>query len=90
MSEFYQERTVTARKPHVCCECGRVIPAKEKYQRAVGVWDGEWGHFAWCWDCDNLRDRLFGDGCDMEETSFGTLIDTYNDWYGDEFVGPES
>jgi hypothetical protein len=41
MPTFYDERRVKARKPHHCCETGRVIEPGEFYWRCTGKWDGE-------------------------------------------------
>lgn len=38
--KFYDERLVTARKPHKCCETGRIIQPGERYWRITGKWDG--------------------------------------------------
>lgn len=46
MPEFYSEQRVKARKPHTCCETGRVIPKGEFYWRMTGKWDGDLQTFA--------------------------------------------
>lgn len=44
--DFYDEKFVTARKPHKCCETGRMIQPGEHYWRIVGKWDGDLSTFA--------------------------------------------
>lgn len=44
--EFFHQEIRTARKPHVCSECGKPIPVGEKYEHASGQSDDE------LWDCD--------------------------------------
>lgn len=41
MMEFYSERQVTARKPHVCEMCGGKIVPGEAYYRENGKWEGD-------------------------------------------------
>lgn len=43
---FYSERRVKARKPHKCCETGRVIQPGEMYWSICGKWDGDLCSFA--------------------------------------------
>lgn len=43
--EFYHEELVTARKPHKCCETGKIIRPGEKYWRCSGKWDGRMSTF---------------------------------------------
>lgn len=44
----YRERLVTARKPHCCCETGRVIQVGERYWLIQGLCDGEFVTFKQC------------------------------------------
>ena len=53
--EFSSERTVTARKPHKCCECGRVIEVGEQYEYVTGVWEGDFCTFKTCRHCIAVR-----------------------------------
>lgn len=39
VAEFYCEKFVKARKPHKCCETGRMIQPGEMYWRISGKWD---------------------------------------------------
>lgn len=43
--DFYDERMVTARKPHKCCETGRMIQPGERYWRICGKWEGDFMTF---------------------------------------------
>lgn len=53
--EFCDERWVKARKTHRCCECSRVIPIGETYERTVGKWDGEMQTHKTCEPCQEIR-----------------------------------
>jgi len=56
--EVYDERTVQARKAHICCECGLGIHPGERYERVRGKWSGEWLTFRTCLPCRDLRNLL--------------------------------
>lgn len=43
---FYTEQRVKARKPHKCCETGRMIQPGEMYWRINGKWEGGLSSFA--------------------------------------------
>ena len=47
----YWERPRTARKPHRCCECWRVIEPGETYRYISGIWDHGPDHFKQCHEC---------------------------------------
>lgn len=55
---MYVRKTVKARKPHRCCECGRAIEPGEQYQRVVGVWDGTFDKHTTCGQCVSAADLL--------------------------------
>ena len=56
--EFSVHRTHTARKPHTCGECGRVIAIGEKYDRIDSKYDGHmWSNKA-CAHCVGARGWL--------------------------------
>lgn len=44
-----------ARKPHVCCECGRTIEPGMRYEHVRGLWDGYWQTYRTCRTCRTLR-----------------------------------
>lgn len=54
----YREDDVKARKQHKCCECGGIIQIGEIYHLHSGLWDGEWGHFKVCLDCDAIMHEI--------------------------------
>jgi hypothetical protein len=67
---MYDERIVTARKPHHCCECGATIAKGERYQSASGMWEGRFGRFHTCLPCVETREKATegikpGDCCDL-------------------------
>jgi hypothetical protein len=53
--EMLSEAHPVARKPHRCYECHRMIQPKERYQRFVGVWEGEIQRYNTCVLCEEIR-----------------------------------
>ena len=51
-----------ARKEHQCCECGRTISPKEKYEDVSGKWEHGWDKYKTCGDCLSIRKEMFCDG----------------------------
>lgn len=49
--DFWSERTIKARKPHCCAECGETIKAGEKYVRTAGKYDGDFSAWPMCLIC---------------------------------------
>lgn len=68
---------VTARKPHVCTECYETIRPGDQYERADGLWGGEWSHFKTCWFCQRVREDFFPDGF-----LFGELVRSFQECQG--------
>jgi hypothetical protein len=66
MPAFFDQRTVRARKRHICNECMQPIEAGTSYRRVVGKWEGEIDTFRFCGPCVEIADefttgaRLFG------------------------------
>ena len=60
--EIYNSETRTARKEHMCCECGDFIQKGQKYEYVNGKWDGDWSTFKTCITCVNIRKDLFNCG----------------------------
>lgn len=54
-----KDQMVRASKPHKCCECGRMIVAKEVYELVVGKWDGELSTYKTCRECSTIRAKFF-------------------------------
>lgn len=53
--DFMTVRTVKARKPHKCCECGDIIMRGQSYEKITGLWDGEIETFKTCLPCSSIR-----------------------------------
>lgn len=51
MSTLIDSSTVTARKPHRCCDCNRSIEPGERYRRTKTVGDGGWDAWIVCEQC---------------------------------------
>lgn len=55
---LFVQQDRAARTRHVCTECCGWIEPGERYQRAVGVWDGVFSVYKTCPDCSALRDYI--------------------------------
>lgn len=49
----------TAKKDHLCFECGDVIKKGTRYEKTSGVWDGTFATFKTCRGCLSLREEFF-------------------------------
>ena len=78
-AKVYDEKEVTARKRHKCCECDGWIEPGEKYLSCHGLWEGMWQNFKVCKDCDELRDKLKGSEWD-EIAPFECLYEWVGNW----------
>ena len=67
----------TARKPHICEECGRTIQVGEKYEACRGLYEKEWATDKTCVDCLSLRNTFF---CSW---IFGTIWEEFREWLRD-------
>ncbi len=91
-AKFCEQNTVTARKPHPCCECRLPIRPGERYERTVGVWDGDFQSYATCEFCVWLRERVIGSeseaGCSVNEShpGFGFLYEALGEGHA-EIIG---
>ena len=75
--QLFDSAIIAARKPHVCCECGREIPKGSQHYWCHGKWDGEFETFRRCLDCHRLCERL----SDVDCICFGGLLDEVNEAY---------
>jgi len=53
------DKLVTARKVHVCIECGFPIMPDQKYRYESGVFEGEMVEYKTCIPCFRVRESLF-------------------------------
>jgi hypothetical protein len=53
--EFYHREEPTARKTHCCCECSSEIQPGERYEKAVGKFDGIFESYKTCLPCSCIR-----------------------------------
>jgi hypothetical protein len=74
MPTLYSESNPTARKQHVCCECGSMIDPGEKYFRSEGLWDGDFLTFKTCGICQNIKNEALAEG--VECIAFACLYET--------------
>lgn len=74
--ELYEEKIITARKQHKCCECSGVIEPGKKYHYVRGLWEGSFETFKTCMPCKTIRDEyccwgfIFGE---LSETIYECL-----------------
>lgn len=66
-----QDKIVTARKPHKCCECLSEITVGMRYRLHVGIYSSELHRYHFCDACCEAMSRVFDsddDDCDpMQE-----------------------
>jgi len=62
IADFHSKKIQTARKPHSCSECKRVIEPGESYEYVAGSWDGFFQTYKTCEDCLSIRNQFFCDG----------------------------
>jgi len=55
---FHSATMRIARKQHKCCECGRVIEPREKYEYVTGKWARERSVYKTCPDCLSVREAF--------------------------------
>ena len=68
--EFYDCKTVVARKAHKCCECLAEIEKGESHERYTGKWEGDIDTYRTCSLCLSARKAMR-----LESWPFGCLID---------------
>lgn len=54
----FLQRTIVARKPHTCTECGEQIQPKTAYEQVTGCWDHRWSTYKTCASCVEIRDHF--------------------------------
>lgn len=82
----FRTKTVTARKPHKCYECGCEIQPGEQYQYVFGVWEYKACSFHICEPCDDLSASLEALGFCI---SYGDLKAAHQE-YIDEYAPKQS
>lgn len=65
--DIWNQKWVTARKEHNCCECGKKIQHGNKYLRIETLYEGSWDRYSLCMVCDAhwdfYRKQPDSDGC---------------------------
>lgn len=79
--EFQTERTHTARQPHKCLECRRVIEAGNQYIRRSGKFDGRMYADCFCLPCEEIRDAF------TEDVGYGELWESLAENFRDLTTG---
>jgi hypothetical protein len=77
-ADLYESAIRTARKAHVCEECGKAIAPGERYENVEMLYDGDWSSNHTCLMCVEIRDHFScGEGScigllwsDLEENFF--------------------
>jgi len=68
MADFFERRTVKAKKEHTCEMCGMPIKLGEEYVVAVGVWENEFFSTKYHIECDAVLEEFHEGGeFDFEE-----------------------
>jgi hypothetical protein len=57
--EPYTQIVRTARKTHICTECGSKIKPGDKYENFTGKWNGGFDTYKTCPVCLELREAFF-------------------------------
>lgn len=66
----------TAKKDHICCECGSGIFPGEKYESHEGKWQGNFKRFKLCSFCaEALKDLWSHKDFDCDCLAYGDLWD---------------
>lgn len=88
----FRETHRTARKRHICCECGLPILPGERYQEYFGIWEGRPETKRTCAVCEWFRERVAESemeaGCRAHESypAFGELWEALSDGH-DRSIG---
>lgn len=78
--DVFESTMRTARKQHICYECGETINVGEKYEYVSGLWDGKWDHYKTCLICTKIADDYF-DGCRV----YGELAESFFECMGFDY-----
>ncbi len=79
-SDFYSEKTITARKKHRCEVCGTTIEPGQKYVKKAGVHDGDFWNTSECPECQPIIHEF----CSTDYGDDGYHGDYINEWWRDE------
>jgi|SRR5579863_434117 len=60
--DVFRQQNVRARKPHRCCECGRLIAKGELHQLCNMLCEGEWSAERTCLVCAEIRKAFYCHG----------------------------
>lgn len=61
-AEFSTVKIQTARKTHICSDCGEAIIPSENYEYVSGLWNGDFQVYKTCGICLELRRVFFCEG----------------------------
>lgn len=81
LPEFHVVKTVKARKPHKCCECGAEIKPWDQYESVHAKWDGQVSTIKTCILCAKIRDEYCSGGFE-----YGGLRETLCECLGFDYV----
>lgn len=68
-ADMYVTKMPTARRGHICCECGQKIQRGEQYENVTMALDGDVSRYKTCLICVEIRTKFSCDGSWM----FGTI-----------------
>jgi hypothetical protein len=72
---FYEEKMVTARRDHRCCECLGAIAKGERYERKSGKWEGQVQTYKTCQRCLDFEAHIKAHIPCFRLCSIGDLIE---------------
>ena len=55
---FFSEKIITAKKDHICTECGNIIKKGNPYEYVIGKWGADFEIYKTCKTCRNIRKDL--------------------------------
>jgi hypothetical protein len=73
MADFATTRQVRARKAHKCGECFRAIDPGDTYERAAGVWEGDFWDLKTCAHCAAFRTIINQVDTEFSDTMYGGI-----------------
>ena len=71
--EFCHTKIRSARRTHICCECGDSINVGDQYECVSGRWDGGISRYKTCSPCVEIRMKFSCDGSWIFGSTWETL-----------------
>lgn len=77
--DIYNQKQVCIRKDRQCDECARYVDKGSTMIFSKGLWDGSWGRFYHCIDCEKLWQGLAtrGHDCIVHGELYQEIFESY-------------